>query len=352
MAGKVALLFVSLLLTLLVCEAAARLELLPLPDFVISDAWWEERWHRARRGLNPREFVELDADLGFVPAAGLSGHRYQGAKISTNSAHMRGAREYSVERTEAARVVAIGDSYTFGQCANDDETYPAVMEATLPNTEVLNLGVMGYGQGQALLRLRRDGFRYRPDIVVFGFHKSNMARNLVAFKSYAKPRFRLTDSGLVLENVPVPMPEEYDRLWPPRLWNFARIFSDSLDWGTKPERAYIGELSRAIVHQMAADAEAFGMPLVVVHLPREDALAREGPFGWPFKAKLCADLEGERIRCVDPVDRFRQIASTPEAIRYHFDCHYSRALYRAVGEATSEVLLREFPDVFLAAPSS
>jgi len=74
MAGKVALLFVSLLLTLLVCEAAARRELLPLPDFVISDAWWEERWHRAQRGLNPREFVELDADLGFVPAAGLSGH--------------------------------------------------------------------------------------------------------------------------------------------------------------------------------------------------------------------------------------------------------------------------------------
>ena len=85
-AGKVALLFVSLLLTLLVCEAAARLELLPLPDFVISDAWWEERWHRERQALSPHVFVELDADLGHVPAAGLSGQRYQGARIGTNSA--------------------------------------------------------------------------------------------------------------------------------------------------------------------------------------------------------------------------------------------------------------------------
>lgn len=351
MAGKVALLFVSLLLTLLICEAAARFELLPLPNFVISDAWWEERWHRERRGLNPHVFVELDADLGFVPAAGLSGQRYQGARISTNSAHMRGTREYSVERTEAARVVVIGDSYTFGQCANDDETYPAVMEATLPNAEVLNLGVMGYGQDQALLRLRRDGFRYRPDIVVFGFYRSDMRRNVVSFQSLPKPRFRLTDSGLVLENVPVPMPEEYDRLWPPRLWNFVRIFSDSLDWGTKPEWAYIYDLSRTIVHQMAADAEAFGMPLVVVHLPRVDTLAGEGPYGWPFIEKLCADMEGERFRCVNPVDRFRQIASTPEAIQHHFDCHYSPELYRAVGEVTSEMLLREFPDVFLPAAS-
>jgi hypothetical protein len=349
MLGKNALLFVSLLLTLGICEAAARFELLPLPDFVISSAWWEERWHRARRGLSPQAFIELDRELGFVPAAGLSDHRYQGAKISTNSAHIRGTREYPLERTEAARVVVVGDSYTFGQCANDDETYPAVMEATLPATEVLNLGVMGYGQGQALLRLRRAGFRYRPDIVVFGFHKSNMSRNLVDFKFYGKPRFRLTHSGLVLENVPVPMPEEYDRIWPPRLWNFARIFSDSLDWGTKPERQYIGELSRAIVRQMAADSEAFGMPLVVVHLPREDTLAGEGPYGWPFMEELCAQMEDERFRCVNPVDRFREIASTPEAIRHHFDCHYSPELYRAVGEATSELLLREFPDVFRAA---
>ena len=352
MLGKIALSLVSLLLALLACEAAARLELLPLPEFVVSDAWWKERWHRERQGLNPREFVELDPDLGFVPAAGLSGYEYAGAKVSTNSAHMRGAREYPVERTEAARVVVVGNSFTFGQCANDDETYPAVMEATLPNTEVLNLGVMGYGQDQALLRMRRDGFRYRPDVVVFGFHKSNMRRNLMSFRGYGKPRFRMAGSALVLENVPVPMPEDYERLWPPRLWNFARIYLDSLDSGTKQQRAHIKELSRAIVHQMAADAEAFGVPLVVVHLPREDALAGEGPYGWGFMEKLCAEAESKRFHCVTPVDRFREIASTPEAVRHHFDCHYSPELYRAVGEVVSGMLLREFPDTFLAAPSN
>ena len=351
MLGKIALALASTLLTLLVLEAAARRELLPLPDSFVSDAWWEERWHRERRGLNPREFVELDPELGFVPAAGLSDYEYQGSRVSTNSDHMRGRREYPVERTGASRVVVVGDSFTFGQCANDDETYPAVMEATLPNAEVLNLGVMGYGQDQALLRLRRDGFRYRPDVVVFGFHKSNMERNLLAFRDYGKPRFRMTDSGLALENVPVPMPADYDQLWPPRLWNFARIYRDSLDAGSQEQRAYIRELSRAIVHQMAADAEAFGAPLVVVHLPREVALGRDESYGWAFMGEICADADSKGFRCVTPLERFREIASTPEAVEHHFACHYSPELYRAVGEVVSEVLLREFPEIFPAAPS-
>ncbi len=114
---------------------------------------------------------------------------------------------------------------------------------------------------------------------------------------------------------------------------------------------HIQELSRAIVHQMAADAEAFGVPLVVVQLPRESVLAREGPYGWVFMEELCADAESKGFHCVTPIDRFREIASTPEAVRRHFDCHYSPELYRAVGEVVSEMLLREFPDVFLAAPS-
>ena len=119
-------------------EVAARLELLPLPEFVLtSDAWWQERWFRKRRGLNPREFVELDSDLGYIPAANLDDLEYEGVRISTNSAHMRGRREYPVERTDATRIVVVGDSYVFGECANDLDAFPAVMEELLPNTEVL-----------------------------------------------------------------------------------------------------------------------------------------------------------------------------------------------------------------------
>lgn len=352
MLRNISLLVASTLLTLLGFEVAARLELLPMPGFVVSDAWWQERWHRKRRGLNPREFVQLDPDLGFIPAAGLDGFEYEGVRISTNSAHMRGKREYPVERTEATRIVAIGDSFTFGQCVGDEGTFPAVMEQVLPDTEVLNLGVMGYGQDQALLRMRRDGFRYSPDIVVFGFHGTDMRRNLVSFRGYGKPRFRLMEAGLELENVPVPRPEEYERWWPPRLWNFVRIFLDSFDSGSPEQGAYKNALSRAIVHQMAVDAAERGVKLVVVHLPHPRALQNEGIYGWSYIERLCEGEKPAPFLCVSPVPRFREIARTPEEVRRHFDCHFSPELYRALGEVVAQALLEEFPELFPASPST
>lgn len=345
MIRNLALLLVSTLLSLLALEVMVRLAWLPMPAFVASDAWWQERWHRKRRGMNPREFVHLDPDLGYIPAAGLRNHEYQGVRISTNAAHQRGTREIPLARTGKARVVAIGDSFTFGQCADDDGAFPAILETILPDSEVLNLGVMGYGQDQALLRLRRDGFPYAPDAVVFGFHHSDMRRNLLRFRGYGKPRFVMTDAGLVVDNVPVPPPESYDRLWPPRLWNFVQIYRDS----KRPKQEigqHIEALSRAILFQMAADTKARGIPLFVVHLPHPHSLGKRGDHGWPFMEQLCGEAAEHDFRCVNPVPRFREIASTPELVSRHFDCHFSPELYRAVAEVTAEALVRDLPTIW------
>jgi len=343
--ARLALLVVSTLVALLLLEAAMRLEIVPLPDFVQSDGWWEERWARERKGLNPREFVQLDSELGYIPAANLRDFEYEGARFSTNSAHARGRREIPKDRGSGPRVVVIGDSFSFGQCANDDETYPAVMRERLPDTEVLNLGVMGYGQDQALLRLRRDGFPFGPDVVVFGFHPNNVRRNLLRFRGYAKPRFVLEEEGLVLDNVPVPPPEEFVGFWPPRFWNLVRIFRDSrID--PKEQRWHMRKLSVAIVHQMAVDTQAAGARLVVVHLPHPGSLKGEGEQGWGFMDSLCSKESPAPFLCVSPVPRFREIAHTPELVKQHFDCHFSPELYRALGEVLSEALLREFPELF------
>lgn len=351
MLGKIALLMLFTLLSLFAAECAARLELLPHPGFVLTDAWWEERWHRKRRGLNPREFVQLDSDLGFIPAANLRNLKYKGARVSTNSAHMRGEREYALERTGAARVAVVGDSFVFGECANDDQAFPAVMEQVMPDTEVLNLGVMGYGQDQALLRMRRDAFAYDPDVVVFGFHPTDMRRNLLAFRGYSKPRFRLTEGGILeLENVPVPTPESYESWFRvPRLWNFWLIYRDSKLTNTPEQRALINDTSIAIVDLMAKEANERGIPYVLVHLPHPGSLAGDDYIGWPWLKQICDEREkpGEFI-CASPVPRFREIANTKELVRKHFGCHFSPELYRAVGLELAEVLERELPDVFHA----
>src|SRR5690606_2816732 len=97
-----------------------------------------------------------------------------------------------------------GDSFTFGDEVGDDDTWAVALERALAEhgiaAEVLNFGVNGYGTDQAYLRWRRDGRRFAPDVVVYGFQPENALRNLNVFRALyfaatdmplQKPRFLL-----------------------------------------------------------------------------------------------------------------------------------------------------------------
>ena len=133
----------------------------------------------------------------------------KGKFVNTNAKGLRGKTEYEYARTAGKqRILILGDSFTFGTDVSDDETYSHYLESALPNTEVLNLGVQGYGQDQMLLYLKEEAVKYHPDIVVLGFAFMDTDRNLWKFFAFAKPKFQLAPDGLKLTNVPVPTPEQ------------------------------------------------------------------------------------------------------------------------------------------------
>jgi len=75
----------------------------------------------------------------------------------------------------AVRVLALGDSITFGMGVEQDKTFPAQTEALLnarspgARVEVLNMGIPGYNTLHELALLREVGFGLRPDLVVLGY---------------------------------------------------------------------------------------------------------------------------------------------------------------------------------------
>jgi lysophospholipase L1-like esterase len=77
------------------------------------------------------------------------------------------------------RLLALGDSTTFGVGVEDRETWPAVLERRLRDegipAEVINAGVPGYTAYQGKVFLERRGVALRPDIVVccFGFNDAD-----------------------------------------------------------------------------------------------------------------------------------------------------------------------------------
>ena len=177
-----------------------------------DESSWRLKWIKRQKSgrriyyafddYHPTRGWALCPGLRDVPAFG-------GKTLSSNSRGLRGTREYAREKTPGvARIVVLGDSFTFGEDVGDGEAWPRRLEEILPGTEVLNLGVHGYGHDQMLLYLKEEGLKYHPDVVVVGFLPDDMERNVLAFRDYAKPLFVLKGGQLALTNVPVPSPDE------------------------------------------------------------------------------------------------------------------------------------------------
>jgi GDSL-like lipase/acylhydrolase family protein len=73
------------------------------------------------------------------------------------------------------RVVALGDSSTYGMGVCVDETWVALIAHERPWIEPLDLGVIGFSALQGAELLRGRGLAYRPDIVVAAFGAVNEA---------------------------------------------------------------------------------------------------------------------------------------------------------------------------------
>src|SRR3989338_4379423 len=98
--------------------------------------------------------------------------------ITINSLGMRDY-EHKIAKNGAERILALGDSFTYGYGVELNETYSKVLESELKKGakqqyEVLNAGyASGYSPDTYLLYLKKEGIKFRPDIVIVGFTIGN-----------------------------------------------------------------------------------------------------------------------------------------------------------------------------------
>ncbi len=140
-----------------------------------------------------------DDRLGYLPRAGYAA---PGLTIEADGLRRTG------EQTADAPILAVGDSFTFGDEVKDGQTWPAQLKL-LTGRHVLNGGVSGYGFDQAVLRAEQLAGKYKPSAIVVGFIADDIRRTeMRRLWSADKPYFDLdSDPGsdkIVLRNVPVP----------------------------------------------------------------------------------------------------------------------------------------------------
>ncbi|MFH1681874.1 MAG: GDSL-type esterase/lipase family protein [Candidatus Eisenbacteria bacterium] len=96
-------------------------------------------------------------------------------EISLNSDGFRDREIVRAKPPSLFRVVCLGDSWTFGANVAESETYPArlerLFEEGMPEmeSEVLNLGVLGYSSFQGLQLMKSFALDLDPDLLLLGF---------------------------------------------------------------------------------------------------------------------------------------------------------------------------------------
>lgn len=260
--------------------------------------------------------------------------------VRINSQGFRADRDYALEPApETRRVVAVGDSFTFGQGVEAHEAFPAILERRLERTEVINLGVPGYGLDQQLLMLEGRGLLYRPDLILVGLHTPDVFRSTRAsYGRYAKPVFRFRGGRLELTNVPVPPPGTP----PPPVRGLDRSHVYRLI-SVRLERRGFGEvwdLTRSLFGRMAARAAEAEARLMVLLLP-----PKYGVYGSPLERRSQAGTTG-RIAGILRELGIEHHDLTPaldgraerEVLFYPEDQHFTPAGHRVVAEEVFERL--------------
>lgn len=164
------------------------------------------------------------------------------------------------------KVLFYGDSYVAGHSRPENQIV-RYMDERLPSTDVLDLGVGGYGTGQSHLLYERTADMVDRPLVIMSAMVYDLDRSTLEVRDYQKPRLRLDDSGaLEVTNVPI----EPD---PRRFFDDAELSFRS--YALQAMRRYVLkaedpdfqgklELNRAILAATAERAKSDGSELLYV----------------------------------------------------------------------------------------
>jgi len=180
-------------------------------------------------------------------------------EVETNSLGLRGG-EIPAKADGAKRILILGDSMTFGHGVSEDDSYPARLEAMLRErnlrVDVVNAGVKGYGNDQAV-KLFADRLRgLDPDLVILAYYTNDLEDSVL------RPLYRVENGTLVELDAtrhPLYRYAQIKQALPPRLRRLrlaqvltealASITSDPPRIPTRPEEI-LREARRKLHHEL------------------------------------------------------------------------------------------------------
>lgn len=163
--ARIALVLIGVMLPLIVGEAALRAAGAFFPGDYQTVSFAEAHPQFGRRNK---------------PGAGWKKTEEYTSWIEINSKSLRGAEIDYPKPPGEFRIMVVGDSFTFAEQVNQDETFTQLLEDRL-NAEagtgltyrVLNAGSNGWATANELVYLAKEGVRFSPDVVIAAMYLGN-----------------------------------------------------------------------------------------------------------------------------------------------------------------------------------
>lgn len=309
---------------LLLAAGSAAVVLLALVAAEAIARWWAPDYLTRTRGL----FV-YSSTYGWAGRPGAVAPMGDG-RISLDAHGYRGRPLALPRPDDRTRVVVLGDSIASGHGVSDEQTFPRLLNVRDNGIEAGNLAVEGYGPGQELLTLRREGLRLRPDVVLLALClRNDFVDSALPVALYdgvtPRPVFRLDGGRLVLDDSAVRRStagrvvqwlSDYSHLFnrlaalvprqaapEERSWRFRKreVLQDE---------DYAFRLTLALVLEMDRACRQRGVAFVVATFPNGLSYVMKPR----MHERLHEALRDQGVHLVDVGSRFRELGYTPASL--------------------------------------
>lgn len=311
----------------------------------------------------------------------ITGHPDYDFHVQTNALGYDGIGFRDDGINDASPIIALGDSFTWGDGIDNDKIWVERLEAE-SGRDVVNLGMSGYGSQQILRLLQTYGLPLKPRLILWGFFPND-------FNDSGHFAWR-EETGRLAKQAPEPKP------WTETLDRELRIYSVAYTWLVSPfeepddneeyERLYYTDntlnlsfvlrsywgkrldpsdkyTEPGLVYTQQALAEAqtaagqLNAELVVLLFPSKEQVywpivstlvdnAADFKVNWPHdEVKAWCQANGVRYLDLTPV--FAAHAAQGEQLYYRFDAHWNEAGHELAAQTIRQYLAENTP--FLAA---
>lgn len=184
--------------------------------------------------------------------------------IETDASSVRGPSSWPDDAHR--RMLILGDSFAFGEGVNLDERFDSLIKEQIPDLAIVNLGVMGYGTDQELIRARGWIDQLRKDDILLILTYSNDFFDVVSthHSGRSKPWFENAGGKLIAHPPEIGFLEiARDRSYLMSLLASKLNAHDHDDFKRRLEHA--GELYQRILADRLPEIAARGIDVILVH---------------------------------------------------------------------------------------